>query len=122
MNAMLVQTRAVVSASARLKMAAIDRSIHTRYVLGDRVEGEQRMSRLLASLPGSLKPRYRCLGESPPVHESELLGSVLFRWEYLKKQEQTGRPLSPHLSIYKPQLTWYASGFHRISGCVMAGS
>ncbi|KAE9554310.1 hypothetical protein FO519_002481 [Halicephalobus sp. NKZ332] len=43
-------------------------------------------------------------------------------WEYLVKQEASGRPLSPHLSIYKPQLTWMLSGFHRITGCVMAGT
>ena len=45
-----------------------------------------------------------------------------FGWEYLQRQEKSGRPLSPHLNIYKPQLTWMLSGFHRISGCVMAGS
>ncbi|KAF7638943.1 hypothetical protein Mgra_00001466 [Meloidogyne graminicola] len=26
-----------------------------------------------------------------------------------------GRPVSPHLSIYKPQLTWLISGGHRIT-------
>jgi len=45
-----------------------------------------------------------------------------FGWEYLVKQESSGRPLSPHLSVYKPQLTWMLSGFHRIAGCVMAGT
>ncbi|PAV86777.1 hypothetical protein WR25_05428 [Diploscapter pachys] len=43
-------------------------------------------------------------------------------WEYLMKQKSLGRPISPHLNIYKPQLTWMMSGFHRISGCVMAGT
>ena len=27
-------------------------------------------------------------------------------WEYLMKQKSLGRPISPHLTIYKPQLTW----------------
>ncbi|WFD34833.1 cytochrome b subunit of succinate dehydrogenase, Sdh3p [Malassezia cuniculi] len=26
------------------------------------------------------------------------------------------RPIAPHLSIYQPQLTWYSSMFHRITG------
>uniref|UniRef100_A0A7E4ZZL8 Succinate dehydrogenase cytochrome b560 subunit, mitochondrial n=1 Tax=Panagrellus redivivus TaxID=6233 RepID=A0A7E4ZZL8_PANRE len=43
-------------------------------------------------------------------------------WEYLKRQEASGRPLSPHITIYQQQLTWGLSGFHRISGCVMAGT
>uniref|UniRef100_A0A914EAQ0 Succinate dehydrogenase cytochrome b560 subunit, mitochondrial n=1 Tax=Acrobeloides nanus TaxID=290746 RepID=A0A914EAQ0_9BILA len=42
-------------------------------------------------------------------------------WKYLVRQEASGRPLSPHLSIYKPQITWFVSGAHRITGCVMAG-
>jgi succinate dehydrogenase (ubiquinone) cytochrome b560 subunit len=43
-------------------------------------------------------------------------------WQYLVRQEASGRPLSPHLGIYKPQLTWVVSGAHRILGCIMAGS
>lgn len=30
------------------------------------------------------------------------------------------RPISPHLSIYQPQLTWYSSMFHRITGGVLS--
>jgi succinate dehydrogenase (ubiquinone) cytochrome b560 subunit len=45
-----------------------------------------------------------------------------FGFEYLKKQTSSHRPLSPHLTIYKPQLTWMLSGAHRVSGCLMAGS
>lgn len=45
-----------------------------------------------------------------------------FGFEYLKKQKSLHRPLSPHLTIYKPQLTWMLSGAHRFSGCLMAGS
>ncbi|CAI5444081.1 unnamed protein product [Caenorhabditis angaria] len=43
-------------------------------------------------------------------------------WEYLLKQRAKNRPISPHLTIYQPQLTWMLSGFHRISGCVMGGT
>jgi len=45
-----------------------------------------------------------------------------FGWQYLQRQQALGRPLSPHLNIYKPQLTWLISGGHRIAGCVMSGS
>jgi len=31
------------------------------------------------------------------------------------------RPTSPHLSIYRPQITWYASVTHRITGCIVSG-
>jgi len=40
-------------------------------------------------------------------------------WEYLQRQKSLGRPLSPHLTVYQPQLTWMVSGLHRISGTVM---
>ncbi|CAI4231178.1 unnamed protein product [Auanema sp. JU1783] len=43
-------------------------------------------------------------------------------WEYLQRQKSLGRPISPHLTVYKPQLTWMVSGAHRISGCIMAGT
>lgn len=45
-----------------------------------------------------------------------------FGLEYIKRQKASGRPLSPHLGIYKKQLTWMLSGLYRISGCVMGGS
>ncbi|OZJ04851.1 hypothetical protein BZG36_02613 [Bifiguratus adelaidae] len=36
-------------------------------------------------------------------------------------EQRKRRPVSPHLSIYQPQLTWYASGVHRITGVAVAG-
>ncbi|CAG8499380.1 6289_t:CDS:2 [Scutellospora calospora] len=33
---------------------------------------------------------------------------------------RASRPLSPHISIYQPQLTWFLSGFHRITGGALA--
>ena len=42
-------------------------------------------------------------------------------WDYLVKQEGLKRPLSPHLTVYKPQLTMMVSGMARISGVVMGG-
>ncbi|KAI9015166.1 hypothetical protein BC832DRAFT_589619 [Gaertneriomyces semiglobifer] len=35
------------------------------------------------------------------------------------KSERLGRPGSPHLLIYQPQLTWYMSGLHRFTGAAI---
>ncbi|CAG9533776.1 unnamed protein product [Cercopithifilaria johnstoni] len=43
-------------------------------------------------------------------------------WDYLLRQRALKRPISPHLSVYKPQVTWMVSGFHRMAGCAMAGT
>jgi hypothetical protein len=31
-------------------------------------------------------------------------------------KQRLNRPSSPHMTIYEPQITWYASIFHRITG------
>lgn len=36
--------------------------------------------------------------------------------------QRKNRPVSPHLTIYQPQLTWILSSFHRITGVAMAGA
>lgn len=41
--------------------------------------------------------------------------------ELLTKQ-RLYRPVSPHLNIYQPQLTWLLSGLHRITGVAMSGA
>ncbi|KAJ3110204.1 hypothetical protein HDU96_006840 [Phlyctochytrium bullatum] len=38
-----------------------------------------------------------------------------------KKSQDLKRPISPHLTIYQPQLTWYMSAAHRITGAGIAG-
>jgi succinate dehydrogenase (ubiquinone) cytochrome b560 subunit len=35
--------------------------------------------------------------------------------------QRKNRPTSPHLSIYRPQITWYASISHRFTGSVLSG-
>ncbi|KAF9362434.1 cytochrome b subunit of succinate dehydrogenase, Sdh3p [Mortierella sp. NVP85] len=35
-------------------------------------------------------------------------------------EQRKNRPLTPHLTIYQPQLTWYMSMFHRITGGALA--
>uniref|UniRef100_A0A5S6QWJ7 Uncharacterized protein n=1 Tax=Trichuris muris TaxID=70415 RepID=A0A5S6QWJ7_TRIMR len=40
-------------------------------------------------------------------------------WDYLQKQKELHRPIAPHLTVYKPMLTWMLSGLHRITGVAM---
>ncbi|EEB08749.1 succinate dehydrogenase cytochrome b subunit [Schizosaccharomyces japonicus yFS275] len=37
-------------------------------------------------------------------------------------QQRVHRPNSPHLTIYQPQLTWYLSSAHRITGVALSGT
>ncbi|KAJ9206334.1 hypothetical protein DTO166G4_1268 [Paecilomyces variotii] len=39
----------------------------------------------------------------------------------LLAQQRLNRPVSPHLAIYRPQITWYLSATHRITGFVLSG-
>ncbi|MCJ1238790.1 hypothetical protein MMC14_006781 [Varicellaria rhodocarpa] len=36
-------------------------------------------------------------------------------------KQRLNRPVSPHLSIYQPQITWYASIMNRITGSILSG-
>lgn len=36
-------------------------------------------------------------------------------------EQRLRRPVSPHLTIYQPQITWYASALNRITGSVLSG-
>ncbi|KAJ1658660.1 hypothetical protein IWQ61_002132 [Dispira simplex] len=40
--------------------------------------------------------------------------------EEIAKRARNMRPVSPHLTIYQPQLTWYMSSVHRITGAALA--
>lgn len=42
--------------------------------------------------------------------------------EFWKKNRRLNRPLSPHLSIYKPQITSMLSITHRITGAALTGA
>ncbi|KAL8829425.1 MAG: hypothetical protein Q9191_002016 [Dirinaria sp. TL-2023a] len=37
------------------------------------------------------------------------------------EQQRRNRPVSPHLTIYKPQVSWYLSALNRITGSVLSG-
>lgn len=41
--------------------------------------------------------------------------------DFAAKNARLGRPQSPHLTIYKPQLTWMLSLTHRATGMVLGG-
>ncbi|KAK6745245.1 hypothetical protein RB195_011766 [Necator americanus] len=79
-----------------------------------------------------LMSRILCRVTPRQVMTSRLIASTLVRrdvktpiqewgWAYLMRQKKLGRPISPHLTVYQPQLTWMVSGLHRVTGCVMAG-
>ncbi|SAL95894.1 hypothetical protein [Absidia glauca] len=53
----------------------------------------------------------RASSAQSPDAESELL-----------RQQRKLRPVSPHLTIYQPQMTWYLSGLHRITGSAIGGA
>ncbi|KAI9483291.1 MAG: succinate dehydrogenase cytochrome b560 subunit [Benjaminiella poitrasii] len=40
----------------------------------------------------------------------------------LLRQQRKLRPVSPHLAIYQPQITWYLSGLHRVTGVALGGA
>jgi succinate dehydrogenase (ubiquinone) cytochrome b560 subunit len=37
-------------------------------------------------------------------------------------KQRLARPVAPHLSIYKPQITWIGSSLHRITGIALSGT
>lgn len=40
----------------------------------------------------------------------------------LLRQQRKVRPVSPHLTIYQPQITWYLSSLHRVTGVAVGGA
>lgn len=42
--------------------------------------------------------------------------------EQVLNKQRARRPISPHLTIYQPQLTWYLSSVHRVSLLVLGGA
>lgn len=37
------------------------------------------------------------------------------------EKQRLNRPVSPHLSVYRPQITWYGSALNRITGSLLSG-
>lgn len=42
--------------------------------------------------------------------------------EALLNKQRSVRPISPHLTIYQPQITWYMSSVHRITHLILGGT
>ncbi|CAK9435462.1 uncharacterized protein LODBEIA_P01890 [Lodderomyces beijingensis] len=67
---------------------------------------------LLVSSPSSLiKSRSISTVNTAQNEEQEIL-----------VEQRKNRPVSPHLQIYQPQLTWVLSSFHRITGVALAAA
>ncbi|CAI4035592.1 hypothetical protein SMKI_13G2420 [Saccharomyces mikatae IFO 1815] len=60
---------------------------------------------------------------SREIHASRVLksqlGSNKSEDELLVSQRKK-RPISPHLTVYEPEMSWYLSSLHRISGILLA--
>lgn len=54
----------------------------------------------------------RIISTSQPQQEQVTVAPII--------EQRKNRPLAPHLTIYAPQLTWYMSAFHRITGGAVA--
>ncbi|TKX26788.1 succinate dehydrogenase cytochrome B subunit [Elsinoe australis] len=89
----------------------------------------QQSSRRLATRPGSsllsrtpaaiiasqVNGSQRRLVETAKISQSQENDSVLAR-------QRLNRPVAPHLTIYKPQVTWTLSALNRITGSVLSGA
>ncbi|KAJ3407046.1 hypothetical protein HDV05_005625 [Chytridiales sp. JEL 0842] len=71
--------------------------------------GMQQMARL-SSTPRTPAP------QSSDAHKPTL------EIDAFKRSQEFKRPISPHLTIYQPQLTWYLSALHRITGAAIGGA
>ncbi|EHY55156.1 cytochrome b subunit of succinate dehydrogenase, Sdh3p [Exophiala dermatitidis] len=58
--------------------------------------------------------QYRPAASTAHVSQSEA--------EQILAAQRRHRPVSPHLAIYRPQVTWYLSALNRITGATLAGT
>lgn len=72
-----------------------------------------------SSLESCSKRLTNCLIRRPATTDSTKV-STDSAYSILEAQRRQ-RPTSPHLSIYRPQITWYLSIFNRITGSVLSG-
>ncbi|GAB7351110.1 hypothetical protein MBLNU459_g1573t1 [Dothideomycetes sp. NU459] len=56
----------------------------------------------------------RRLAATQTMSESEASSQILAK-------QRLNRPVAPHLSIYKPQVTWYLSALNRMTGIALSG-
>lgn len=68
---------------------------------------------------GPLSPlTLRAMATMKPMSAEE---HTISKTPFWAKNKALGRPISPHLSIYKPQITWIMSITHRITGVAQSG-
>jgi succinate dehydrogenase (ubiquinone) cytochrome b560 subunit len=58
------------------------------------------------------------LTTSRPIATENLTPSTA---QELLVSQRKNRPVAPHLSIYRPQITWYGSALNRITGSLLSG-
>jgi len=56
----------------------------------------------------------------PSIRRQTSTSATTNEHEHILQQQRAVRPLSPHLQIYQPQLTWMLSIAHRFSGAGVA--
>ncbi|KAF1994247.1 mitochondrial succinate dehydrogenase cytochrome b560 subunit C [Amniculicola lignicola CBS 123094] len=54
--------------------------------------------------------------------QRRLAGNMAAQEKEILVKQRLHRPVSPHISIYRPQITWYASGLNRVTGVILSGS
>ncbi|KAJ1915349.1 cytochrome b subunit of succinate dehydrogenase, Sdh3p [Mycoemilia scoparia] len=71
-----------------------------------------------------IAPTLRVLSTSANPVKSQGSSATSGSVEQTKISElaKKNRPISPHLTIYQPQITWYLSSAHRITGVAVCGA
>ncbi|CAG8738360.1 22365_t:CDS:2 [Cetraspora pellucida] len=54
------------------------------------------------------------------LHKTTPVQNNMDEYNKILNIQRAARPISPHMTIYQPQITWYMSGFHRITGGALA--
>lgn len=62
--------------------------------------------------------RFETTAQAPSSVTSTISSSEAYD---LLAAQRRNRPVSPHLGIYKPQITWIGSSLNRITGCILSG-
>ncbi|RAH71807.1 succinate dehydrogenase cytochrome b560 subunit [Aspergillus aculeatinus CBS 121060] len=73
------------------------------------------------SLMNSVSPAAVTLGRNVQMRQATTSTTTSDPNKLLAEQ-RLRRPVAPHLSIYKPQITWIGSSLHRITGIALSGS
>lgn len=63
------------------------------------------------------------MSSAPLVARRYIQTQKMTEMEELKllNAQRLNRPNSPHLTIYRPQITWYLSGLNRLTGVALGG-